>query len=69
MRRSDFIALIGQDLVVDYLFFGELQKWSMKNFIYDVDTDTIKHNRIVSMDVEVFLKHATNPHKGEATHG
>lgn len=69
MRRSDFIALIGQDLVVDYPFFGELQTWNMANFTYDVVMDTIKHNRIVNMNVEVFLKNATNPHKGEATHG
>lgn len=32
MTRSEFIALIGQDIVVDYPFFKETQQWSMKIF-------------------------------------
>ena len=32
MSKEEFIALIGQDVVVDYNFCGELQQWSMKNF-------------------------------------
>ena len=35
MTRPEFIALIGQDIVVDYPFGRELQRWSMKNFYID----------------------------------
>lgn len=35
MTRPEFISLIGQDVVVDYPFFGEPQQWSMKTFDYD----------------------------------
>ena len=41
MTRPEFIALIGQDIVVDYPFFKEIQQWSMKNFSYDPNTDII----------------------------
>jgi hypothetical protein len=27
MSKEEFIALIGQDVVVDYNFCGELQQW------------------------------------------
>ncbi len=40
MKKEEFIELIGQDLVVDYPFFNELQRWSMKNFYID------KHGKI-----------------------
>ena len=35
MTKNEFIALIGQDVVVDYPFGRELQRWSMKNFYID----------------------------------
>lgn len=69
MERNEFINLIGQDVVVDYPFFREVQKWSMKNFTYDPVTDTIRHKRISDLNVEVFLKNARNPHPGKSTHG
>ena len=68
MRKEEFIALIGQDIVVDYPFFDEIQKWNMKNFYID-ENGNIKHNRITSLIVDVFIRNARNPHKGEATHG
>lgn len=68
MTRSEFIALIGQDIVVDYPFFKETQQWSMKTFSYDPNTDTIKHNRL-PVNVEVMIPRMSNPHKGKATHG
>lgn len=68
MTRPEFIALIGQDVVVDYPFFEDVQQWSMKNFSYNSDTDTIIHNRL-PMNVEVMIPHISNPHMGEATHG
>lgn len=68
MTRPEFIAMIGQDIVVDYPFFEETQQWSMKNFFYDANTDTITHNRL-PVNVEVMIPHMSNPHKGEATHG
>jgi len=68
MTRPEFINLIGQDVVVDYPFFKEVQRWSMKNFAYDPYMDTITHNRL-PMNVEVMIPHMSNPHKGEATHG
>ena len=61
MTRPEFIALIGQDIVVDYPFFKEIQRWSMKNFSYDPNTDTI--------NAEVMIPRMSNPHKGKATHG
>lgn len=67
MERNEFINLIGQDVVVDYPFFQEVQKWSMKNFTYDPVTDTIRHKRISDLNVEVFLKNARNPHPGKPT--
>ena len=45
MTRPEFIALIGQDIVVDYPFGQELQRWSMKNFYID---EMAKSNIIVS---------------------
>lgn len=66
MSKEEFIALIGQDVVVDYNFCGELQQWSMKNF--SIKDGVIRHNRL-SLIVDVFIKGAHNPHKGEATHG
>ncbi len=68
MTREEFISLVGQDIVVDYPFGKELQKWNMKNFYID-DNGNIKHNRISSLNTDVFINNARNPHKGEATHG
>lgn len=67
MEKEEFISLIGQDLVVDYPFGNELQRWSMKNFYID-EKGEIKHNRL-PLIVDVFIAHASNPHKGKATHG
>lgn len=68
MSREEFIELIGKDVVVDYPFGNEIQKWSMKNFSIDKNC-VIKHNRITTLIVDVFIKNARNPHKGVATHG
>lgn len=46
MTKAEFVALIGQDVVVDYPFGQELQRWSMKNFYVD-DNVEIKHNRLL----------------------
>ena len=66
MTKDEFISLIGKDVVVDYPFFGEIQKWDMRNFMI-VDGE-IKHNRL-PLIMDVFIKNARNPHKGGATHG
>ena len=66
MTKDEFISLIGKDVVVDYPFFGEIQKWDMRNFMI-VDGE-IKHNRL-PLNMDVFIKNARNPHKGKATHG
>lgn len=68
MRKEEFISLIGQDVVVDYPFGNEMQKWNMKNFYIDKD-GLIKHNRIDTLIIDVFIHNARNPHKGESTHG
>jgi hypothetical protein len=67
MTREEFIELIGQDLVVDYPFFNELQRWSMKNFYID-ENGEIHHKRI-PLIIDAFIPNARNPHKGEPTHG
>lgn len=67
MTREEFVSLIGQDVVVDYPFGRELQRWSMKNFYIDEDGE-IKHNRL-PLIVDIFIACASNPHKGESTHG
>ena len=67
MNKDEFVFLVGQDVVVDYLFGQELQRWSMKNFSVD-DNGEIKHNRL-SLNMDVFIANARNPHKGTATHG
>lgn len=67
MTREEFIGLIGQDVVVDYPFFNEVQQWSMKNFYIDKFGE-IHHNRI-PLNIHIFISLARNPHKGEATHG
>lgn len=67
MSREEFIALIGQDVVVDYQFGNEVQRWSLKNFC--VEDGVIKHKRITTLNTDVFIAKAMNPHKGEATHG
>lgn len=60
MSKEEFIALIGQDVVVDYNFCGELQQWNMKNF--SIKDGVIRHNRLPVI-VDVFIKGAHNPHK------
>ena len=67
MTKEEFISLVGQDVVVDYPFGNEIQRWSMKNFYIDEDGH-IRHNRL-PMIMDVFIPNATNPHRGEATHG
>jgi len=68
MKETEFRELIGKDLVVDYPFGHELQRWSMKNFYVD-ESGVIRHKRIASLNVDVFIVNACNPHKGEPTHG
>lgn len=67
MTKNEFIALIGQDIVVDYPFGRELQRWSMKNFYID-ENGEVKHNRL-PLIMDVFIANASNPHEGKATHG
>lgn len=67
MNKDEFVFLVGQDVVVDYPFFDELQRWNMKNFYVD-DNGEIKHNRLL-LNMDVFIANARNPHKGTATHG
>lgn len=67
MERQEFIDLIGKDIVVEYQFGRELQKWNMKNFV--IENGVIRHKRIISLIVDVFIRGAKNPHKDEATHG
>ena len=67
MTKDEFTTFIGQDVVVDYPFFNELQQWSMKNFYID-ENGEIRHNRL-PMNMDVFISNARNPHKGEPTHG
>lgn len=68
MNESEFRALVGKDIIVDYPFCDELQKWNMKNF-YINEKGEIKHNRL-PLIMEVFIRKARNPHTDdEATHG
>ena len=66
MTREEFVDLIGKDVVVDYPLFGEVQRWSMKNFT--ITDGVIRHNRL-PLIMDAFIANARNPHKGEATHG
>ena len=59
MTRPEFIALIGQDIVVDYPFGRELQRWSMKNFYIDGNGE-VKHNRL-TLIMDAFIANARNP--------
>lgn len=45
MEKSEFISLVGKDVVIEYPFFGETQKWSMKTFYFDKNGEP-HHNRI-----------------------
>ena len=68
MTEPEFRTLVGKDIIVEYPFGRELQKWNMKNFYIDKNGN-IKHNRL-SIIIEVFIKNARNPHTGDkATHG
>lgn len=67
MTKEEFIKLIGRDVVVDYPFGRELQRWSMKNFYVDEHGEL--HHKRLPLIMDVFIKNARNPHKGEATHG
>ena len=67
MEKNEFITLIGQDVVVEYPFFEELQLWSMKNFYLDENGEP-HHNRI-PLIMDEFIKNCRNPHKGKPTHG
>jgi len=50
---DEFRELVGKDIIVDYPFCGEMQKWSLKNFYID-ENGNIKHKRIDD------LKHNSN---------
>lgn len=67
MTKEEFVALVGQDVVVDYPFGRELQRWSMMNFYIDEKGEP--HHKRLPMIMDVFIKNARNPHEGEATHG
>lgn len=67
MTKEEFVKRIGQDLVVDYQFGRELQRWNMKNFYIDENGEP--HHKRLPMIMDVFIANASNPHKGEATHG
>lgn len=73
MTKEEFVFLISQakrldgDLVVDYPFGRELQRWSMKNFFID-ENGEIKHNRL-PLIMDAFIANARNPHLGTPTHG
>lgn len=67
MTKQEFISLIGQDVVVDYPFFQEIQQWSMKNFYID-ENGEVKHNRL-PLIIDAFIANARNPHPGKPTHG
>lgn len=66
MNKEEFISLIGKDVVVDYPFCGEMQRWDMRNF--SIVDGEIQHNRLPII-MDAFIANARNPHKGEATHG
>ena len=66
MTQEEFIRYIGKDVVVDYSFGGEIQRWSMKNFC--IEEGKIKHKKL-PLIMDVFIKNARNPHVGEPTHG
>ena len=68
MSKEEFISLIGQDIVVDYPFGNEIQKWTMKNFYID-DDGNIKHKIIKTLITDVFIPKARNPHKGKSNFG
>ena len=68
MSKEEFISLIGQDIVVDYPFGNEIQKWNMKNFYID-DDGNIKHRIIKTLITDVFIPKARNPHKGKSNFG
>ena len=68
MTEDEFRKLVGKDIIVDYPFFNEIQKWNMKNFYID-ENNNIKHNRL-PLIMDIFIKKARNPHNGEQeTHG
>ncbi|GEM_PF-2705578 len=71
MLREEFIKLIGTKTIVDYPFFREVQIWSLEDFVYDKETDTIRHNRL-DLICDVFIAKAINPRfgsKSDTTHG
>ena len=68
MSKEEFISLIGQDVVVDYPFGNEIQKWTMNNFYID-DDGNIKHKIIKTLITDVFIPKARNPHKGKSNFG
>ena len=67
MKREEFIALIGQDVVVDYPFGKEMQRWSMKNFYIDKNGQI--HHKRLPLNIDDFIANARNPHVGKPTHG
>lgn len=67
MNKEEFIQLIGKDIVVDYPFYGEIQKYNMMNFYID-DKGKIYHKWLPFI-MDIFIQNARNPHIGKATHG
>lgn len=67
MLKDEFIALVGQNVVVDYPFGKEMQQWDMRNFYIDKEGQP-KHKRL-DMLMDNFIALVRTPHPGEATHG
>ena len=67
MTKNEFIALIGQDVVVDYPFGRELQRLIMIIFYID-GYGEVKHYRL-TLIMDAFIANARNPHKGKPSHG
>lgn len=68
MTEQEFRDIVGKDVIVDYPFNGELQKWNMNTFYID-NGGRIRHNRL-PLIIENFIKNARNPHTNDvATHG
>lgn len=71
MTKEEFVKFVGKDVIVDYPFGRELQKWNMASFYLDKDGEP--HHKRLGIIMDVFIRKAENPHErkqGEhSTHG
>lgn len=59
MTKEEFCVLVGQEVIVDYDFNGQIQHWDMSGFYLDEYGEP--HHKYLPLIMEVFILKVYNP--------